>query len=124
MKADGIPALIARAERDRRMPALVVIASDEPLLSQEAADALRATARSLGYSEREVLQTDARFDWSKLAQASQGLSLFAERRILEIRLPTGKPGVAGAAALEALAQHLNEDTFTLVLLPWLDGRAR
>ena len=124
MRADNLPSLITRAERERRMPPLVVIASDEPLLSQEAADALRATARSLGYSEREVLQTDARFDWSRLAQASQGLSLFAERRIVEVRLPTGKPGVAGAAALEALAQNLNENTFALVLLPWLDRRAR
>ena len=124
MRSDAVASVLARAEREKRMPPLVVIASDEPLLSQEAADALRATARSLGYSEREVLQTDARFDWSKLAQASQGLSLFAVRRIVEVRLPTGKPGTAGAAALEALAQNLGEDTFTLVLLPWLDRRTR
>ncbi len=103
-RGENLLALLARAERERRMPALITVSSDEALLSLEAQDAIRATARTLGYSEREVLNTDARFDWSRLAQASQGLSLFAERRIVEVRLPTGKPGVTGATALEALAQ--------------------
>ena len=57
----------------------------------------------MGYSEREVLNADARFDWSKLAQAAQGLSLFAEKKIVEVRLPSGKPGVVGAKALETHA---------------------
>jgi DNA polymerase III subunit delta len=124
LKAEGLPALLARAERERRMPALITVASDEALLAQETQDAIRATARALGYSEREVLQADARFDWSRLTQATQGLSLFAERRIVELRLPTGKPGVAGAAALEEYAQHVADDTLTLVALPRLDRKAR
>jgi len=124
IKADGLPALLARAERERRMPALITVASDEALLAQEAQDAIRATARTVGYSEREVLQADARFDWSRLAQATQGLSLFAERRIVDLRLPTGKPGLAGAAALEALAQNLADDTLMMIALPRLDRRAR
>jgi len=123
-KPDALPALLARAERERRMPPLVTVASDEALLALEAQDAIRATARSLGYSEREVLNADARFDWSRLTQAAQGLSLFAERRIVELRLPGGKPGVAGAAALEAHAQNLPEDTLTLIALPGLDRRSR
>ncbi len=106
------------------MPALITVASDEALLAQEAQDAIRATARTVGYSEREVLQADARFDWSRLAQATQGLSLFAERRIVDLRLPTGKPGLAGAAALEALAQNLADDTLMMIALPRLDRRAR
>ena len=106
------------------MPALITVASDEALLAQEAQDAIRATARAVGYSEREVLQADARFDWSRLAQATQGLSLFAERRIVDLRLPTGKPGLAGAAALEALAQNLADDTLMMIALPRLDRRAR
>jgi DNA polymerase-3 subunit delta len=124
LKAEGLPALLARAERERRMPALITVASDEALLAQETQDAIRATARALGYSEREVLQADARFDWSRLTQATQGLSLFAERRIVELRLPTGKPGAAGAAALEEYAQHVADDTLTLVALPRLDRKAR
>jgi DNA polymerase-3 subunit delta len=124
IKAEGLPALLARAERERRMPALITVASDEALLAQEAQDAIRAAARAVGYSEREVLQADARFDWSRLAQATQGLSLFAERRIVDLRLPTGKPGLAGAAALEALAQHLADDTLMMIALPRLDRRAR
>jgi DNA polymerase-3 subunit delta len=124
IKAEGLPAVLARAERERRMPALITVASDEALLAQEAQDAIRATARAVGYSEREVLQADARFDWSRLAQATQGLSLFAERRIVDLRLPTGKPGLAGAAALEALAQNLADDTLMMIALPRLDRRAR
>jgi DNA polymerase-3 subunit delta len=123
-RGDALAALLARAARERRMPSLVTVASDEPLLAQEAQDALRATARELGYAERDVLNADARFDWSRLAQARQGLSLFAQRRIVEVRLPGGKPGVAGAAALEALADEPLEDTFTLVSLPRLDRRTR
>lgn len=124
LKAEGLPELLARAERERRMPALITVASDEALLVQEAQDAIRATARAVGYSEREVLQADARFDWSRLAQATQGLSLFAERRIVDLRLPTGKPGLAGAAALEELAQSLADDTLMMIALPRLDRRAR
>ncbi len=71
-----------------------------------------------------MLNADARFDWSKLTQATLGLSLFAERRIVEVRLPTGKPGVAGAAALEALAESVPADTLTLLALPKLDRKTR
>ena len=77
IKGEGLGVVLSRAERERRMPALITVASDEALLAQEAQDAIRATARALGYSEREVLQADARFDWSRLTQAAQGLSLFA-----------------------------------------------
>ena len=124
IKAEGLASVLSRAARERRMPALITVASDEALLAQEAQDAIRATARGLGYSEREVLQADVRFDWSRLTQAAQGLSLFAQRRIVELRLPSGKPGVAGAAALEEHAQNLADDTLTLIALPRLDRRTR
>lgn len=123
IKAEGLASVLSRAGRERRMPALITVASDEALLAQEAQDAIRATARELGYSEREVLQADARFDWSRLTQAAQGLSLFAQRRIVELRLPSGKPGVPGATALEEHAQNLADDTLTLIALPRL-GRTR
>jgi DNA polymerase-3 subunit delta len=123
-RGDDLAAMLARAERERRMPALVAVSSDEPLLAIEAQDAIRAIARKLGYTERDVLNADARFDWSRLAQANRALSLFAERRIVELRLPTGKPGIAGAAAIESMAASPLDDTLTLVSLPRLDRRTR
>jgi len=123
-RGDNLAAVLTRATRDKAMPPLVIVSSDEALLALEAQDALRARARELGYAEREVLNADARWDWSRLAQAAQGLSLFAERRIVELRLPTGKPGIAGATALEALAQNPPADTLTLIALPRLDRRTR
>ncbi|MGH6622885.1 MAG: DNA polymerase III subunit delta [Burkholderiaceae bacterium] len=124
IKGSGLGALLTRAEREQRLPPVMVIAGDETLLALEAQDAIRATARKLGFSEREVIHADARLDWSHLTNAAQGLSLFAERRIVEVRLPTGKPGVAGAAALETHAAADHTDLLTLVALPKLDRRAR
>ena len=124
VNAEGLVAMLARAERDRKLASVFVIASDESLLSLEAQDAIRATARRAGFTERDVLQADARFDWSRLAAAAQSQSLFSERRMIELRLPTGKPGVAGAAALEAHAAKSHADLLTIVALPRLDRRAR
>jgi len=103
LRGDALGGLLARAERGQPLPPVFVVASDEPLLALEAQDAIRAVARKQGYSEREVLQADGRFDWSRLTEAAGGLSLFADRKIVEIRLPGGKPGTYGAAALEAHA---------------------
>jgi DNA polymerase-3 subunit delta len=76
-----------------------VISGDDPLLCQEAADAIRAAARQQGFDERQVFAADASFDWGTLLQAGASMSLFAEKRLLELRLPSGKPGDKGAAAL-------------------------
>lgn len=101
-----------------------VVAADEALLGLEAQDAIRAKARSLGYEERQVLHVDARTDWSTLTQAANDRSLFSARRLLEVRLPTGKPGKAGAAALLAHARRDDPDTLTILSLPRLDRAAR
>jgi DNA polymerase-3 subunit delta len=124
VRSDALTALLAKAERGQPLPPVFVVASDEPLLSLEAQDAIRAAARRQGYTEREVLQADGRFDWSRLTEAAAGLSLFADRKIVEIRLPGGKPGVAGAAALEAHAAQAGAGVLTIVALPHLDRRAR
>lgn len=124
VKAAQLAGVLARAARDGRLAPLWVITGDEPLIAIEAADAIRAAARAQGYTEREVLQLDARADWSRLAEAASGLSLFAERRILELRLPSGKPGKTGAEALEVFAKHSNEDTLAIVSLPRLDKAGR
>jgi len=99
---------------------LYAIHGDEPLLALEAADRIRAEARHAGYSVREVLIAESGFDWSRLAESGSSLSLFGDRRVLELRIPTGKPGVEGAAAIEAYCGRLPPDTLTLVLLPKLE----
>lgn len=102
---------------------LYVLHGDEPLLMQEAADAIRAAARAQGFTERSShTVSGAHFDWSAVQGASQSLSLFAQRQIVEIHLPTGKPGKEGPAVLTALAQGLEPegDVLFLVTLPRLD----
>lgn len=108
----------------QRLAALYVIAGDEHLLVQEATDHLRATARAQGFSEREVFTVGRSFDWSQVQLANQSLSLFGDRKIIELRLPTGKPGKEGSKALQEYIAHLNDDTLTLVTLPRLDRATR
>src|SRR5690348_4683136 len=92
-----------------------LIASEEPLLLQETADALRARARALGFGEREVLDVEARFDWNELARAGAGLSLFATKRLIELRLPTGLVGKEGSAAIVEWCKSAAPDTVLLIL---------
>ena len=106
---------------------LYTIHGDEPLLAQEAADAIRAAARAQGYTERSSYTVaGAHFDWSAVLAAGGSLSLFADRQIVEIRIPSGKPGKDGSAALQQIAQDAagNNSTLTLVLLPRLDKLTR
>jgi DNA polymerase-3 subunit delta len=94
---------------------------DEPLLAQEAGDAIRAAARSAGCTERQVhTVAGAHFDWSSLLGASQALSLFADRQLIEIRIPSGKPGKDGSEALQRYCDTLGDEVITLVQLPRLD----
>jgi len=99
---------------------LYVIHGDEPLLALEAADAVRAAARKRGYAEREVYTAERGFDWSEFAHAGASRSLFGGDKIVELRLPGGKPGTEGAAALVAYCARLDPQMLTLVSLPRLD----
>jgi DNA polymerase-3 subunit delta len=92
-----------------------LIAGDEALLTGEAADAVRAKARAEGFAGRDLFVTDRSFDWSEVAAASRTQSLFAERCILEIRMPTPRPGKAGGAVLAALAADPGPDNLLLVV---------
>jgi DNA polymerase III subunit delta len=106
---------------------LYTLHGDEPLLIQEAADAIRAAARSQGFGERTVhTVAGAHFDWSEVLAAGGSLSLFADRQIVEIRIPSGKPGKEGSPALQQLAENApgNDSVLTLVLLPKLDRMTR
>ncbi|WP_288842437.1 DNA polymerase III subunit delta [uncultured Deefgea sp.] len=113
------------AAAKRKLAPLYIIHGDEALLSLEAVQTLRDIARQQGYSEREVLTVEnaAQFQWEQLISAGQSLSLFAELRILELRIPNGKPGTEGGKALEAFASKLPSDTLTIITLPRLDKTA-
>jgi DNA polymerase III subunit delta len=101
---------------------LYTLWGDEPLLVQEAADAIRAAARAAGHTERQVhTVSGAHYNWSGLLGASQEMSLFADKQIIEIRIPSGKPGKEGSEALQRYCALNSNDTVTLVTLPRLDG---
>jgi DNA polymerase-3 subunit delta len=103
---------------------LYTVFGAEPLLVLEAADRIRAQARAGGYGEREVMTAEHHFDWSQLRLSGQSQSLFASRRILELRIPSGKPGNEGSQALQNFSARLPADTVTLVCLPDIDWKAQ
>lgn len=103
---------------------LYVIQGDEPLQSFEAADAIRAKARAEGYAEREVLAVERSFDWSLLAASGANLSLFSAKKLIELRIPGGKPGAEGAAAIVQYCSANAADLLTIVTLPKLDRRSQ
>jgi DNA polymerase-3 subunit delta len=110
------------AQLARGLRPLYTVHGDEPLLAQEAGDTIRAAARAAGFAERQVfVASGAHFDWSGVLGAAQSMSLFAERRLIEIRMPSGKPGKDGSEALQRYCGRLPEDVLTLVQLPRLDG---
>jgi DNA polymerase III subunit delta len=106
----------------RGVKPLYVVHGDEPLLAQEAGDAIRAAARDAGYGERKVYTVGnaAHFDWDGFLGASQAMSLFAERQLIELRIPSGKPGKDGSEALQRYCETLSDDVVTIVHLPKLD----
>jgi DNA polymerase-3 subunit delta len=117
LKPDQLAAHLAQGLRP-----LYTIHGDEPLLAQEAGDAIRAAARAAGYSERKVFTVGnaAHFDWHGLLAASQSLSLFAERQLIELRVPNGKPGKEGSEVLQRYCSAPSDDVVTLIHLPKLD----
>ena len=115
LRANELEAQLAK----RLLPAYV-IHGDEPLLAMEAADAVRAAARRAGYAEREVLEPGRGYDWSEFTHAMGSLSLFAAKKIVELRLSSGKPGPQGATAIGAYCERPTADELLLVTLPRLD----
>ncbi|MBA4261518.1 MAG: DNA polymerase III subunit delta [Comamonadaceae bacterium] len=119
-----IPATQLTAQLQRGLKSLYTLYGDEPLLIQEAADAIRTAARGQGHTERTVhTVAGAHFDWSEVLASGGSLSLFADKQILEIRVPSGKPGKDGSQVLQQIAASAegNDSTLTLVILPRLDG---
>lgn len=119
-----IPGPQLQAHLQRGLRPLYTLYGDDPLLQQEAADAIRAAARAQGHTERTVFTVaGAHFDWSAVLAAGGALSLFADKQLVELRIPSGKPGKEGSQALQRLAEAApgNDSTLTLVLLPRLDA---
>ncbi|CAK0772746.1 DNA polymerase III subunit delta [Gammaproteobacteria bacterium] len=104
-----------------RLAPIYLFSGDETLLVEEAGDRVRAAARQSGCVEREVLHAVQGFDWRILTRAGANLSLFAARRLLELRLPTGKPGTEGTKTLVALASHPPPDTVVLIFCPKMES---
>jgi DNA polymerase-3 subunit delta len=117
LNAEQLPAALARG-----LTGIYLVSGDEPLLVGEAADLIRAAARAAGYADRRVFFIDRSFAWDELHHASQSLSLFAERRLFELRMPSGKPD-KGAAQLAQLAAHPPPDVICLVVTEKLDKKA-
>ena len=115
IKSDQLEAQLARG-----LAPIYVVQGDEPLLALEAADAIRGKARASGYTEREVHQVERGYDWSRLAQSAASMSLFGDRKLIELRSPTGKPGTDGSAAMVAYCNHFSPDVMLLVSVPRLD----
>ena len=115
LRIDALDAHVAKP-----LAQLYVITSDEHLLALEAADKIRAAARRQGYTERDVLSVERSFKWGELLAANQELSLFGDKKLIELRIPTGKPGKDGGAALQSYAKNLSPDNLTLITLPKLD----
>ena len=108
----------------KQLAPIYFISGDEPLRVMEAADAIRASAREQGYDERDVLTVQGGFDWDSLMSEAGNLSLFSQRRVIDLRLPTGKPGADGSKALRAYADRPPDDTLLLVTAGKLDPAAR
>lgn len=108
---------------NRGLPAVVLVSGDEPLQMAECCDVIRACAQRQGYLGREVLHVETGFDWGQLMEEANALSLFAEQRILELRLPNAKPGTQGAKALQAYCASPAPDTILLVTMSKLESAA-
>jgi len=108
----------------RGLNPIYLVSGDEPLLVNEAADAIRARARADGYTERDLHVVERGFDWNALLADSRAMSLFAQRKIVEIRMTNPTPGEQGGSAIVELAQQGSPDNVVLVITGKLDGRTQ
>ena len=108
------------AQLQKGLAPVYVLSGDEPLQLGEAADSIRQAARASGYSNREIMEANAKFDWNSLMQEADSMSLFAEQKIIDLRITNGKPGRNGSTALCDYCVNIPQDTLLLVTLPKLD----
>jgi len=112
------------AHLKKRLAPVYFISGDEPLRVMEAAAAVRTQARAQGFDEREVISVQKGFDWSSLSSSAGNLSLFSQQRLIDLRLPTGKPGKEGAQALRHYVEQPADDTLLLITAGKLEKEAR
>ena len=132
VKSEALQIHLKSLQSASALKSLYVFSGDEPLLMMEAMDQLRSIARKLGYTDREVLLQERGFDWSALLNAGQTMSLFGDKRWVELRVPTGKPGRDGADALKQFAAQVasqavgteGPDTIVCIVLPRLDSKTK
>lgn len=109
-----------QSQLERDLKPVYVVYGDEPLLVIEAGDSIRAAARRQGFVDRDVLTAAAGFNWNELHQAAGNMSLFGGRKLIDLRIPSGKPGREGSAALQDYCARPSPDALLLVTLPGLD----
>jgi len=109
-----------RTHLDKTLAAIYLVSGDEPLQLGECCDAIRAAARAAGHSTREVLEAGSGFDWHQLTAEAAAFSLFAEKKIIDLRIPGGKPGTEGSKALSAYCNNPPSDTLLLITMPKID----
>lgn len=114
---------LAKALNQKISP-IYLVSGDEPLLVQEACDLIRKKAREAGYIERELYHTDANFNWDTLLQSANSMSLFAEKKILEVRVSNGKPGDVGTKALLEYCSSPSDDNLLLLVFPKIDKKTQ
>lgn len=119
LSGDNLAASLAR-----QLQTIYLVSGDEPLLVNEAADAIRARARGQGFTERELHVVERGFDWQSLLADSRTMSLFAQRKIVEIRMANAAPGEQGADAIVDLAEQPSPDNLVLIIAGKLDGRTQ
>lgn len=116
LRAEQLAASLAK-----QLAPIYLVSGEEPLLIQECCDQIRGAARRQGFSERELYHADAGFDWGQLLSAANSLSLFAEKKIIELRMPSGKPGDKGGKILQEYAESPAPDNLLLIITEKLDG---
>ena len=119
LKSEQLPAALVK-----QLAPVYFISGDEPLQLGEAADAVRQVAKKAGYESREVLTVDAHFVWADFLQAADSMSIFSEKKIIDLRITSGKPGIEGSKALVNYCQRLPEDTLLLISAGKLDKSAK
>ena len=119
VRPDQLPSMIAKATYP-----VYMVSGDEPLQQMESLDLIRSFLRQNDFSEREVLDVDAQFDWQHLMDEAASMSLFATRRIVELRLPSGKPGRQGSQALKDYLSRPPEDTVLIINAGKIDGNSK
>lgn len=111
-------------ESDKPLSPIYLLSGDEPLQMMEAADAVRRVARDQGYTEREILRVETGFEWTSLGQSADEMSLFSQRKVLDLRLEKQSPGAKGSKALVEYVKRLPEDKILLITCQRMDGRQK